>query len=161
MEVDEDDSKPEHAENGNSQEDTNDIKKETESGNGNEDAMPFEEPESMPREVKGILVYHRGRGKRDKKITWRPESQLVEVEYFEVDENERANVNKLKFENLREMESKLEKAAMNSKTNVDEETLLQWYKPRPIKVTNREPFTPGEKSKEKETQNQREKNILQ
>lgn len=131
--------------------------------NGNDiDSLPFEEPESMPREVKGILVYHRGRGKRDKKITWRPESQLVEVEYFEVDENERVNVNKLKFENLRQMESKFEKAAMNSKTEMsdDETPLLQWYKPRPIKVTNRESFTPGEKSKEKETQTQREKNVL-
>merc|ERR1712079_666655 len=76
--------------------------------------------------------------------------------------NERVNVNKLKFENLREMESKLEKAAMNSKTDLtdDENPLLQWYKPRPIKVTNRESFTPGEKSKEKETQSQREKNVL-
>ena len=159
-------SKPINAENGNNSHDPDNNETEVQSnGSGNEaaDALPFEEPESMPREVKGILVYHRGRGKRDKKITWRPESQLVEVEYFEVDENERVNVNKLKFENLREMESKLEKAAMNSKTNMsDEETpLLAWYKMRPIKVTNREPFTPGEKSKEKETQSQREKNVLQ
>jgi len=133
--------------------------------NGKEmsDALPFEEPESMPREVKGILVYHRGRGKRDKKITWRPEASLVEVEYFEVDENERVNVNKLKFDNLREMESKMEKVAMNSKTNFndDETPLLNWYKPRPIKVENREPFTAGANSKEKETQSQREKNVLQ
>jgi len=161
-------SKTINAENGNNSHDPDNNETETEvqsNGSGNEaaDALPFEEPESMPREVKGILVYHRGRGKRDKKITWRPESQLVEVEYFEVDENERVNVNKLKFENLRDMESKLEKAAMNSKTNMSDEEapLMAWSKMRPIKVTNREPFTPGEKSKEKETQTQREKNVLQ
>merc|ERR1712029_376423 len=80
-----------------------------------EEELPFEEPDTMPREVKGILVYHRGRAKRDKKITWKPETNPVAVQYFEVDENERVDVNKLKFENMREFESKMEKAAMKSK----------------------------------------------
>merc|ERR1712061_382433 len=83
--------------------------------------MPFAEPDSMPREVKGILVYHRGREKREKRIKWRPDSNLVEVEYFEVDETERVNVNKLKFENLREFESKMEKAALKSKGSISDE----------------------------------------
>ena len=130
-----------------------------------EENLAFEEPnEAMPREVKGILVYHRGRGKRDKKITWRSEADLVEVQYFEVDENERVNVNKLKFENLRELESKMEKAAVNSKSSMNEgedQVLINWFKPVRIKVTNREPFEPGSGSKEKEIQANREKNILQ
>ena len=128
-----------------------------------DEMLPFEEPDSMPREVKGILVYHRGRGKRDKKITWKPESSLVEVEYFEVDENERVNVNKLKFENLREFESKMEKAALNSKSNMSDEEipLLQWYRPLKIDIENREPFDYGANSKEKDNQADREKSVLQ
>ena len=129
-----------------------------------EEELPFAEPDTMPREVKGILVYHRGRDKRDKKITWRPETDLVAVQYFEVDENERVNVNKLKFENMREFESKMEKAAMKSKAFSDEgDTLstIPWYRMKPIKVTNREPFEPGTKSKEKDIQNDREKGVLQ
>ena len=96
---------------------------------------------TLTREVKGILVYHRGRGKRDKRITWRAETNLVQVQYFEVDENERVNVNKLKFENLREFESKMEKAALSAKGDItdtgEDANLLPWYKPLPIKVTNR------------------------
>ena len=109
--------------------------------NSSEEKIPFNEPDEMPREVKGILVYHRGRGKRDKRITWRAETNLVQVQYFEVDENERVNVNKLKFENLREFESKMEKAALSAKGDItdtgEDANLLPWYKPLPIKVTNR------------------------
>ena len=129
-----------------------------------EEELPFEEPDHMPREVKGILVYHRGREKRAKKITWRPETELEAVRFFEVDENERVNVNKLKFENMREFESKMEKAAMKSKNSIGDEgdtPTVQWYKPVRITVTNREPFTPGQNSKERSIQNDREKNVLQ
>jgi protein phosphatase 1 regulatory subunit 10 len=140
-----------------------------------EDNMSFEEPESMPREVKGILVYHRGKNKRpEKKIKWRAETELVQVQYFEADENERVNVNKLKFENMRQFESKMEKATNSSKCDMSNgedqdgnsssshgQKLVSWYKPVPISVTNREPFTPGETSKEKEIQLNREKNVLQ
>ncbi len=136
------------------------------SKDGDDDDMPFEEPDdSMPREVKGILILHRGK-KRKRRITWRPESQLVAVQYFELDEGERVNVNKLKFENLREFESKMEKAAFNSKSNLSDEgdnneNEIPWYKPRPLLVDNREPFTPGCNSKEKMVQQDREKNVLQ
>lgn len=122
----------------------------------------------MPREVKGILIYHRGRDKRNKKITWKPETDLVAIQYFEVDENERVNVNKLKFENLRSFESSMEKAAIKSKSSMDHNDdsdqgsqLMAWYKPKRIKVTNREPFTPGENSKEKDIQTAREMGVLQ
>ena len=68
--------------------------------------IPFEEPDSMPREVKGILVYHRGRDKRNKSITWKPDADIVAIKYFELDEGERINVNKVKFETMRNFEAK-------------------------------------------------------
>ena len=72
-----------------------------------------------PRKVKGILVYHRGKGKRNKAIKWKREAKLVDVKYFEMDEDERVNVNKLKFENMRAMELKMEKEAVKHKDDLD------------------------------------------
>ncbi len=123
--------------------------------------MPFEEPDSMPREVKGILVYHRGSEKRGRGITWKSETELVAVRYFELDEDERVNVNKIKFENMRDMELKMEKAAIKSKGTVEEEKALEWYRPLLVDVERKEPFEPGSKSEEKDVQKTREKNILQ
>ena len=76
-----------------------------------------------PREVKGILVYHRGKGKRNKAIKWKSGAKLVDVKYFEMDEDERVNVNKLKFENMRAMELKMEKEAVKHKYDLDLEVM--------------------------------------
>lgn len=130
--------------------------------------VPFEEPDTMPREVKGILVYHRGSEKRKRSITWRPEKELVAVKYFILDEDERVNVNKIKFENMRQMELKMENAAIKSKGSMDEDERVEfWYTPKPI---NKDPdnekkddqvFVPGHESTEKEAQAIREKSVLQ
>lgn len=135
-----------------------------------EEELEFQEPDHMPREVKGILVYHRGINRQTKTITWRAEADLVSVSYFELDEDERVNVNKVKFENMREFESKMEKAALKSKITTEDEmdddsqtndSFMPWRKPVPILVDNREPFVPGSTSREKEIQADREKNVLQ
>lgn len=118
-----------------------------------------------PREVKGILVYHRGKGKRNKAIKWKVESKLVDVRYFDLDEDERVNVNKLKFENMRAMELKMEKEAVKHKDDVGqnlEQKELAWYTPKKIDVGDtREPFTPGETSEERKVQFAREKMVLE
>ena len=57
------------------------------------EAMDVKEEETGPREVRGILVISKG-VRRSRSLQWRPESQLVEIEYFEVEEGERVNVNK-------------------------------------------------------------------
>ena len=75
------------------------------------DDQPIVEENSGPREVSGILVINKG-AKRTRRIQWRPDAQLVETEYFEVEEGERVNVNKLKFEEQRKKELELEKARM-------------------------------------------------
>ncbi|TRY70559.1 hypothetical protein TCAL_02340 [Tigriopus californicus] len=129
-----------------------------------EDEMPLNEPEVMPRDVRGILIYHRGRDRQKKRITWKPESNLVAVKFFELDEDERVNVNKIKFENMRSMELQMEKAAITSKGSIDEEILIPWYNPvkfnAPKSETNPD-FVHGASSKEREIQAKREGNVLQ
>lgn len=129
-----------------------------------DDDLPFEEPESLPREVKGILVYHRGKDKRNKKIRFKDGSDLVSISYFEMDEDERCNVNKIKFESMREMELKMEKAAFKSKDSMDSEEndIDKWYKPYAIDIDldGAAPFVPGHGSVEKDVQFNREKTVL-
>ncbi|XP_040580129.1 uncharacterized protein [Lepeophtheirus salmonis] len=131
--------------------------------NKSEDDLPFEEPTNpLPREVKGILVYHRGKEKRNKAISWKTETDLASIRYFELDETERVNVNKLKydFKNMMKMEFEIEKAALKSKGTLEEE-VSKWYKPIPITVDNRSLFKPGGSSKEKTIQALREAEVLQ
>jgi len=140
--------------------DTNGSKKV--SSDDMDDNLPFEEPEAMPREVKGILVYHRGKERRNKSIKFKKDSEIVSIRYFELDEDERVNVNKIKFENMRQIELKMEKAAFKSKDSMgpEENDLDKWTRPIRIDVDNREPFVPGHASKEKDIQFNREKTVL-
>ena len=56
------------------------------------------ESESGKMKLKSILVQRKGRGKQrkkltqTKKLTWRPQSELVKIQHFELIENERINV---------------------------------------------------------------------
>ena len=134
-------------------------------GSDNEEDKTDSDKESdEPREVKGILVYHRGKGKRNKAIKWKPETKLVEVKYFDMDDEERVNVNKLKFENMRAIESQMEKEAVKQKDMQTELEHLEvtWYTPKRIDIGDtREPFTPGEGSEESKVQFAREKMVLE
>lgn len=38
---------------------------------------------------RGALVYHRSSSRRKLSVSWKPERDLVAVQYFEMDENER------------------------------------------------------------------------
>ena len=59
---------------------------------------PLEPKSTLTNGLKSILVQRKGRGKQSKKVTqtkkltWRPESELVEIQYFEWIEGERTNV---------------------------------------------------------------------
>merc|ERR1712025_597196 len=119
----------------------------------------------LPRKVSGILVLERGLG-RQKKISWREEEDLVQVELFEVDTNERVNVHKLKFDEVRRQErekdrkmlrEEIERSQNVPKDNGDEEPLLGITKLSQCGRTN---FNPGAKSKEREIQRMREERGL-
>ena len=117
-----------------------------------------EEPRSPPaREVRGILVLAKG-PKRIRRIQWRPQDSLVQVEYFELDETERVNVNKLKFEEARKHDSEVEKSWKNRKPEVED--LRPW---RGLLVLDCElpEIEFGGNSNEKKEQEQRENKVLQ
>ena len=167
----------------NIQENTEEVKSATFSfyGEGNEDVqdetedskttkeevtdeeMPFAEPESdLPREVRGILVVSRG-ARRTRRIQWRPESELVETEYFEVEEGERVNVNKLKFEEQRKKELEFERCRLQDKTGRLEMTDDRlWPSLHHMTLSCELPeIEYGGNSKEKKEQQLREKGTLQ
>jgi len=125
--------------------------------------MPFVEPESdLPREVRGILVYAKG-PKRTRRIQWKTDDQLVEIEYFELDETERVNVNKLKFEEQKKREAEYEKTAMHKKPGNNEiNDNRQWPNITGMVLSCELPeIDYGGNSNEKKEQQQRENTVLQ
>ena len=123
--------------------------------------LPLEEPEDdTPREVRGILVLARGSVRQQRRIVWRPETELVQVEYFELDETERVNVNKLKFEEMRKKENEYEKSSLIQKKIVAEEESRPWRNLIPCDF-NPPDVEYGGQSVEKITQEQRENSTLQ
>merc|ERR1719510_2215031 len=94
---------------------------ESSSGDGTE--LDFSEPTSdLPREVRGILVYVKGK-KAKRKIQWRTDDKLVDVRYIEIEEDERVNVFKVKsFEEMKKKEAMMEKTkGFNGFEMTDEE----------------------------------------
>lgn len=123
-------------------------------------------PEDIPpedhiqRDVRGQLVIARGTFRPRKRVSWPEEVNIVDIRYFEVNENERVNVNKLKFEEQRKKEFELEKNALKLQTKLAGEEARPW----PTLSTC--DFTPpeveyGGQSLEKVAQQQRETSVLQ
>jgi len=124
----------------------------------------------IPRDVSGILVMAKGSTSTKKNIHWESDENLVRIEYFEMDETERVNVNKVKFETMRQREAAMEKTRLISLVNNgprEEEgqnsnsgnDRIPW---RLIKLDSIPPLNDfGNGSNEKVVQTQREKTVLQ
>ncbi|GFR85142.1 serine/threonine-protein phosphatase 1 regulatory subunit 10 [Elysia marginata] len=74
--------------------------------------------------------------KPKKRVSWARESQMEQVFYFEMDENERENVNRPKsFSDLKKEEMMLDRRAMESAKRFNNDTMvevLQWKLPKLI-----------------------------
>lgn len=119
-------------------------------------------PGCGPNGPPGVLSIHRRKGPK-KKLTWKPEAELEQIRYFESDENERVNVTKTSFMDMKQMERCSERDAMmigkkfNPNDNMVEQ--MEWIKP--YEIDGDIPVHPmGSNSKEKLIQQEREKNTL-
>lgn len=112
--------------------------------------------------LKGVLLYSKKKGPK-RSISWRAESDLVEVRYFELDETERVNVTKT-FMDMAKMEMTSEREALQMSRKLTSEDLMEpqinWR--LPYFIDQPEPLAvPGSKSLEKDIQYAREKTVLQ
>jgi len=117
----------------------------------------------VPRKVSGILIVKNGTAPK-KIVRWR-EDVLVKVEYFEVDLDERINVHKLKFEELRRKECekdrrRLKEEVVKEDMINEEENVARLVGFKPLEDAGRSNFTAGLKSGEREIQRLREGRVL-
>ncbi|KAJ8921092.1 hypothetical protein NQ315_015889 [Exocentrus adspersus] len=112
--------------------------------------------------LRGVLLYTKKKGPK-KSISWRAESDLVEVRYFELDETERVNVTKT-FGDMAKMEMTSEREALQMSRKLANEDTMEAQIPwrLPYIIDQADPLAaPGHKSLEKDIQFAREKSVLQ
>ncbi|KAK6469962.1 serine/threonine-protein phosphatase 1 regulatory subunit 10-like [Huso huso] len=104
------------------------------------------------------------KGKKKKNVRWAEENHLREYFFFELDETERVNVNKIKdFGEAAKREMMMDRQAFESARRHSHDAMeekVPWSCPWPLDL----PHTlvvPGSGSQEKVTQQEREKGILQ
>uniref|UniRef100_K7FSS9 Serine/threonine-protein phosphatase 1 regulatory subunit 10 n=1 Tax=Pelodiscus sinensis TaxID=13735 RepID=K7FSS9_PELSI len=129
---------------------------ETASSEQNSDAKPSENPADSTQLTK--------KGKKKKTVSWPEESKLREYFYFELDETERVNVNKIKdFGEAAKREMLMDRHAFETARRLSHDTMeekVPWVYPKLIDLPS--PLVqPGSGSREKFTQAEREKGILQ
>lgn len=109
----------------------------------------------------GVLTIHRRRGPK-KQLRWRPQEQLEEVRFFELDETERINVTKT-FVDAKQSERTSEREAflISRKIGSAEDTMVEQMAWQPLMlVEDVPPFEAGALSKERQVQADREKTCL-
>lgn len=112
--------------------------------------------------LKGVLLHTKRPGPK-KSIRWKPDNDLVEVQYFELDETERVNVTK-NFIDMARMELSGEREALIMSRKLQNEDLMDSHTAWriPIMIDLPAPLAvPGSKSLEKDIQFAREKIVLQ
>lgn len=109
----------------------------------------------------GVLTIHRRKGPK-KQLRWRPQEQLEEVRFFELDETERINVTKT-FVDAKQSERTSEREAflISRKIGSAEDTMVEQMAWQPLILVEDVPaFEPGSQSKERLIQAEREKTCL-
>ncbi|XP_037820718.1 serine/threonine-protein phosphatase 1 regulatory subunit 10-like [Lucilia sericata] len=119
-------------------------------------------PGCGPNGPPGVLMLHRRKGPK-KKLTWRPQETLEQVRYFELDENERCNVTKTSFMDMKNLERFNERDAIvmarrgfNQEDNMEPQT---HWKPL-VEVDDVPPHPEGNQSKQRKIQAERELTTL-
>lgn len=132
-----------------------------------EDSEP-EEPVKKPPGIgcgpdgpPGVLMIHRRKGPK-KKLTWKPQEELEDVRFFELDETERCNVTKT-FIEKKQMERYDERNAftLGRKLSTDEVLVEQVPWRKLIPVDGVPEYAYGSLSREKKIQEGREARVLQ
>ncbi|XP_036411420.1 serine/threonine-protein phosphatase 1 regulatory subunit 10 [Megalops cyprinoides] len=134
--------------------------------------VPSEDQEAMDTSEKpNALSEPRGeeesltkKGKKKKSVRWAEEEQLKEYFYFDLDETERVNVNKIKdFGEAARRELMMDRQTFEMARRLSHDTMeerVPWTPPRPISLSG-SLVTPGANSTERLTQRDREMGILQ
>lgn len=112
--------------------------------------------------LKGVLLYHKKKGPK-RSIRWKQDSELVTVQYFELDETERVNVTRA-FMDLAKMEMSGEREALQKSRKLSNEDVMDiqtnWRCLIEIDLKS-SLVESGGKSLEKDIQFAREKTVLQ
>ncbi|KAI8427718.1 hypothetical protein MSG28_002156 [Choristoneura fumiferana] len=113
--------------------------------------------------LKGVLCYHKRKGPK-KSIKWKPDSELEEIQYFDLDETERVNVTKT-FTDMKHLERIHEREAFQKGRNLSGDDLMEertsWKPLIPIDTEGQVQVEYGKNSKEKDIQAIRQKGTLQ
>ena len=140
------------------------------SGSGSPGATsPSQHPPLEDGQVKGVLVIHSQMKNRKKKsVRWRADEELEMHHFFELDETERVNVNKLQFIEMKQAEREREKKAFQMSKHMEEEAEVEepakpWPPLIPIDIPEERlvSVVSGGGSKEVEIQAARESATLQ
>lgn len=129
-----------------------------------EEDMDTSEPHTLTvNGLKGVLCYHKRKGPK-KNIRWKPDSELEEIQYFELDETERVNVTKT-FTDMKHLERIHEREAFQKARNLSNDDIMEertsW---RPLVLVDgggQVKIEYGKSSTEKDTQAIRQKGTLQ
>ncbi|XP_042290450.1 serine/threonine-protein phosphatase 1 regulatory subunit 10 isoform X2 [Thunnus albacares] len=134
--------------------------------------VPSEDPEASDNgEKPNALAEPRGeeesltkKGKKKKAVHWAEEEQLKHYFYFDLDETERVNVNKIKdFGEAAKRELMMDRQTFEMARRLSHDTMeerVPWTPPRPLTLTGCL-VASGSNSTEKLTQRDREMGILQ
>ncbi|KAM6958907.1 serine/threonine-protein phosphatase 1 regulatory subunit 10 [Aplochiton taeniatus] len=132
--------------------------------------VPAEDPEADNGEKPNALAEPRGdeegltkKGKKKKSVRWAEEEQLKEYFYFDLDETERVNVNKIKdFGEAAKRELMMDRQTYEMSRRLSHDTMeekVPWSLPRPLTLTG-SLVACGANSTERQTQSNREVGTL-